>query len=70
METGKEKYVKAETTYLKKFGNDSLERVLLCDPVNITDEELQEAADLLEKAVKEGQPLEQIDPEIWSQMIF
>lgn len=70
LETGKENYIKAEMTYLKKFGNDSLDRVLLCDPVNITDEELQETADILEKAIREEQPLEQIEPEIWSQMVF
>lgn len=70
LETGKENYIKAEMAYLRKFGNDSLDRVLLCDPVNITDEELQETADILEKAIREEQPLEQIEPEIWSQMFF
>lgn len=70
MEAGKDNYIKAEAAYLRKFGSDSLNYVLLCDPVNITDQELQEAANTLEKAIKDDQPLEQISPEIWNQMIF
>lgn len=58
--------------YLSKFGENSLERVLLYDPLHIEQypEEVLAATDKLEKAIKNNKPLDQIPEEMWKRMVF
>lgn len=59
-----------EKEYLNKFGEHSLDRVIYCDPLNMTTEEMEQANNVLRNAIKNNEPLEQIPKEEWDNIIF
>lgn len=62
---------KAEEEYLSKFGKNSLERVILFDPLAMDDEKARnEAAKVLKRCIDSGVPLQQIEKEEFEGMIF
>ena len=63
-------FMELQEKYLKKFGNDSLDRVVLLDPLHPEENDYKKANLTLEKAIKENKPLEQIPEEIWEKMVF
>lgn len=65
--------------YLAKFGADSLDRVVLVDPLNEgTTKEDEKAAiaaflegfEVLDRAIRENKPIEQIPEEMLAGMVF
>lgn len=65
-----DEYTEIEKEYLKKFGKNSLDRVLLFDPLHPFIDDYEEAIEILKKAIKENKPLEQISEEVWKTLIF
>lgn len=67
-----EEFEPVKKRYLEKFGEDSLERIDLWDPRGIANrpEEVYQAIDELERAIKRNEPLEQEDPEEYEQRIY
>ena len=61
---------RAKTEYLKVFGQHSLERVTLLDPVHPVASEYKLAAKKLWRAIKTKQAIPQFDKEIWDTVIF
>lgn len=64
------KFMELHEKYLKKFGKDSLDRVILLDPLYPKESDYKKATLTLEKAIRENKPLEQISEEVWEKMIF
>ena len=62
-----EKFLLLQREYLKRFGSDSLDRVLLVEPLL---PDYERAAQVLEAAIRKGVPLEQVPEEIWETMRF
>lgn len=56
--------------YIQKFGEDSLDTVILMDPLYIYVKEIQEAAKKLRSAIKSGKPLPQIDLKVFERLEF
>lgn len=61
--------------YLKKFGENSLDRVLLSEPLmseptKLDIDNTNGDINKLEQAIKNNKPLEQISKEKWEKMIF
>lgn len=59
--------------YIKKFGRNSLDRVITHDPLHFfsyTAEEIDDLLVPLEKAIKENISIPQINEEEWKKMIF
>lgn len=56
--------------YIQKFGEDSLDTVILMDPLYIDVKEIQEAAKKLRSAIKSGKPLPQIDLKVFERLEF
>lgn len=61
---------RAEAEYLKMFGEHSLDRVALVDPVHPVASEYKLAAKKLRRAIKTKQAIPQFDKEIWDTVIF
>lgn len=61
---------RAEAEYLKMFGEHSLDRVALVDPVHPVASEYKLAAKKLRRAIKTKQAIPQFDKEIWDTAIF
>lgn len=61
---------RAEAEYLKIFGEHSLDRVALVDPVHPIASEYKNAAKQLRRAIKTKQAIPQFDKEIWDTVIF
>ena len=61
---------RAEAEYLKMFGEHSLDRVALVDPVHPVASEYKLAAKKLWRAIKTKQAIPQFDKEIWDTVIF
>lgn len=59
-----------ENVYLKKYGEDSLDRILSYDPRRHTVAQKLEYIAELEEAIETNTPIEQVDPEIWKNLIF
>ena len=49
-----------EKDYLKQFGKDSLNRVILHDPSTKDKQEVQDTIDILKDAIAKNKPLEQV----------
>lgn len=58
-----------EKKYRTVFGDDSLNRVILCEPFP-SEEESYKVVNILKKAIKSNEPLKQIDEETWSKLVF
>ena len=56
--------------YLKKFGENSLERIIFHDPMILDINNFKEDTKMLKDAIKNNKPLEQIQEEMWKNMIF
>lgn len=61
---------RAEAEYLKIFGEHSLDRVALVDPVHPIASEYKNAAKQLRRAIKTGRAISQVCEEIWGAMVF
>ena len=61
---------RAEAEYLKIFGEHSLDRVALVDPVHPIASEYKNAAKQLRHAIKTGRAIPQVCEEIWGAMVF
>lgn len=69
------RFDEAHDKYLKKFGENSLDRVLLSEPLihqptKLDVDETNRDIRMLEEAIENNKPLEQIPKEIWEKMIF
>lgn len=56
--------------YLKKFGEHSLDYVIICDPMWMNADNFNEGSRMLENAIKNDAPIEQIPEEIWNNIVF
>ena len=65
-----DEYTKIEKEYLKKFGDNSLDRVLLIDSLHPFIEDYKKSIKTLKEAISKNKPLEQISEEIWKTLIF
>lgn len=65
-----DRHNKIYDAYLAVFGEHSLDRVIYCEPFNATTDEIDASSRLLAKAIADNKPLEQIDEEIWNNLIF
>ena len=61
---------RAEAEYLKIFGEHSLDRVALVDPVHPIASEYKNAAKQLRRAIETGRAIPQVCEEIWGAMVF
>lgn len=69
------RFDEAHDKYLKKFGENSLDRVLLSEPlihqpIKLDVDETNRDIRMLEEAIENNKPLEQIPKEMWEKMIF
>lgn len=56
--------------YKKKFGADSLNRVIVYDPEWLDADNFNDGAEELEQAIKKNKPIEQIPEEMWKTIVF
>lgn len=56
--------------YKRKYGEDSLDRVLDIDPLDNTDEGIKRKISTLQQAIDTGKPLEQVPVEVWERLVF
>ena len=59
-----------EKEYLKQFGEDSLNRVILHDPNTKDKQEVQDTIDILKEAIAKNKPLEQVPEDMWNLIEF
>ena len=59
-----------EKEYVKQFGEDSLNRVILHDPNTKDKQEAQDTIDILKGAIAKNKPLEQVPEEMWKLIEF
>ena len=59
-----------EKEYLKQFGQDSLDRVVLHGPNTKDKQEVQDTIDILKDAMAKNKPLEQVPEDIWKLIEF
>lgn len=59
-----------EKEYLKQFGQDSLNRVVLHDPNTKDKQEVQDTIDILKDAMAKNEPLEQVPEDMWKLIEF
>ena len=59
-----------EKEYLKQFGQDSLNRVVLHDPDTKDKQEIQDTIDILKDAIAKNKPLEQVPEDMWRLIEF
>lgn len=69
------RFDEAHDKYLKNFGENSLDRVLLSEPLihqptKLDVDETNRDIRMLEEAIENNKPLEQIPKEMWEKMIF
>lgn len=64
-----EKLMSVQEIYRDRFGENSLDKCILCEPFP-TQEETEELIATLQKAIDENTPLEQIDEDLWNNIIF
>ena len=56
--------------YLSTFGEDFLDRVIYCDPIDDSIESINEATRKLAEAIANNKPFEQVPKEVWKAIIF
>ena len=59
-----------EKEYLKQFGQDSLNRVVLHDPNTKDKQEVQDTIDILKDAMTKNNHLEQVPEDMWKLIEF
>lgn len=60
----------ASEAYEKKFGEGSLDRVVVHDPTWLDADNFNRGAEKLERAIRKNKPIEPISEELWKDMIF
>ena len=56
--------------YISMFGENSLDRVIVIHPNEITAEELDDSTKMLAAAIANNEPLEQFDEELWKHVRY
>lgn len=56
--------------YISMFGENSLDRVIVIHPNEITVEELDDSTKMLAAAIANNEPLEQFDEELWEHVRY
>lgn len=56
--------------YISMFGENSLDRVIVIHPNEITVEELDDSTKMLAAAIANNEPLEQFDEELWKHVRY
>lgn len=56
--------------YTSMFGENSLDRVIVIHPNEITVEELDDSTKMLAAAIANNEPLEQFDEELWEHVRY
>ena len=56
--------------YISMFGENSLDRVIVIHPNEITVEELDDSTKMLAAAIANNEPLEQFDEEVWEHVRY
>lgn len=56
--------------YISMFGENSLDRVIVINPNEITVEELDDSTKMLAAAIANNEPLEQFDEELWEHVRY
>ena len=56
--------------YISMFGENSLDRVIVIRPNEITVEELDDSTKMLAAAIANNEPLEQFDEELWEHVRY
>ena len=59
-----------EKEYLKQFGQDSLNSVVLHDQNTKDKQEVQDTIDILKDAMAKNEPLEQVPEDMWKLIEF
>ena len=59
-----------EKEYLKQFGQDSLNRVVLHNPDTKDKQEVQDTIDILKGAIGKNKPREQVPEDMWKLIEF
>ena len=59
-----------EKEYLKHFGQDSLNRIILHVPNTKDKQEVQDTIDILRQAIVDNKPLEQVPEDMWNLIQF
>ena len=59
-----------EKEYLKQFGKEYLNRVVLHDPNTKDKQEIQDTIDILKDAIAKNKPLEQVPEDMWRLIEF
>ena len=59
-----------EKEYLKQFGQDSLNRVVLHNPNTKDKQEVQDTIDILKDAIAKNKHLEQVPEDMWRLIEF
>ena len=57
-------------SYISMFGENSLDRVIVIHPNEITVEELDNSTKMLAAAIANNEPLEQFDEELWEHVRY
>ena len=70
LRTALDRVALAEKAYREKYGEESLDRVIYRNPLNISAEEANKAAKTLEMAVAKNKPLEQVPVEFGNGLFF
>lgn len=65
-----EKYFSVEKAYLEKFGENSLDRVILFDPMHHNSKDILETTQKLKQCIAKNKPLTQLTEEEWESIIF
>ena len=56
--------------YLSTFGEHSLDRVIYCDPRDLSIESINETTRELADAIANNKPFEQVPEDVWERIIF
>ena len=56
--------------YISMFGENSLDRVIVIHPKEISVEELDDSTKMLAAAIANNEPLEQFDEELWEHVRY
>lgn len=59
-----------QTEYLKKFGEHSLNYVIICDPTWMNADNFNKGARMLENAIKSNSPLPNENSELFKSLVF
>lgn len=64
------RHIDAQKAYQAKFGENSLDRVIYCEPLDTSVAAIIAAASVLEQAVTSGNQIAPIPVEMWDKIVF